>query len=83
VPYRKYFERYEAIVSRYGGRPHWAKAHHLRPPALRKLYPHFDDFVNVLEDVDPYRMFQNEYIARHIFGRMGSQVDERVFKPPI
>jgi len=80
VPYRKLFERFENIVSRHGGRPHWAKAHRLRPNALRKLYPHFDDFVRVLEDVDPHGMFRNEYVSRHIFGYAGQNLDARVFK---
>ena len=83
VPYRKLFERFEAIVSRYAGRPHWAKAHHLRPQTLRKLYPRFDDFVRVLEEYDPRGLFRNEYITRHIFGGVGSNVDERVFKPSL
>lgn len=80
VPYRKLFERFENIISRHGGRPHWAKAHHLRPDALRKLYPRFDDFVRVLGEVDPEGMFRNEYVQRHIFGRRGPDVDGRVFK---
>jgi len=42
------------------------------------MYPRFDDFVAVLEDVDPHGMFRNEYVMRHIFGHAG---DERVFKP--
>jgi L-gulonolactone oxidase len=81
VPYRKFFRSFEAIVSRYHGRPHWAKAHQLRPEALRKLYPRFNDFVQVLEAVDPNGMFRNEYVRRHIFGMTGHQVDDRLFKP--
>jgi len=77
VPYQKLFERFESIVSRHNGRPHWAKAHHMRPGTLRKLYSRFDDFISVLEDVDPHGMFRNEYIQRHIFGK---GLDGRVFK---
>jgi L-gulonolactone oxidase len=80
VPYRKLFERFEAILFHHGGRPHWAKAHHLRPETLRKLYPRFDDFVQVLERVDPNGMFRNEYVQRHIFGKRGPKVNGRVFK---
>jgi len=80
VPYRKLFERFEAILFRHGGRPHWAKAHNLRPETLRQLYPRFDDFVRVLEDVDPGGMFRNEYVQRHIFGKTGPEVDGRIFK---
>ncbi|KAI0077661.1 L-gulonolactone/D-arabinono-1,4-lactone oxidase [Panus rudis PR-1116 ss-1] len=80
VPYRKLFERFESIMSRYGGRPHWAKAHRLRPDGLRVLYPRFDEFVRVIQDVDPQGMFRNEYVERHLFGKEGPQYHERVYK---
>ncbi|KAF9048042.1 gulonolactone oxidase Lgo1 [Hymenopellis radicata] len=67
VPYRKLFAGFEDILAKNGGRPHWAKAHSLHRDALRKLYPHFDDFVQVLERVDPHGLFRNEYIQRHFF----------------
>jgi len=80
VPYRKLFQRFEDILFKHGGRPHWAKAHHLRPETLRKLYPRFDDFIQVLQDVDPQGLFRNEYVQRHLFGKTGPQFDGRVFK---
>lgn len=80
VPYRKLFARFEEILIRHGGKPHWAKAHPLRPEALRKLYPRFDDFVSVLEDVDPHGMFRNPYVQRHIFGKHGEEFGDRVYK---
>ena len=80
VPYRTLFSGFEAILARHGGRPHWAKAHHLRPAALRQLYPRFDDFRAVLERVDPQGVLRNEYIQRHIFGIDEPRVGERVFK---
>lgn len=80
VPYRVLFRRFESIMMKYGGRPHWAKAHSLRPDTLRTLYPRFDDFCRLLGEVDPSGTFRNEYISRHIFGLVGTQYDERVFK---
>ncbi|KAF7351827.1 FAD-binding PCMH-type domain-containing protein [Mycena venus] len=77
VPYRRFFAGYEAIVARHGGRPHWAKAHHYAPDTLRKLYPHFDDFVRLIHEVDPDGIFRNEYVRRHV---LGEGVGERVFK---
>ncbi|KAG6856844.1 hypothetical protein H0H87_012902 [Tephrocybe sp. NHM501043] len=77
VPYRRYFNGYENIVARHHGRPHWAKAHQLQPDALRALYPRFDDFRKVIEDVDPNGLFRNEYLQRHI---MGLPVSGRIFK---
>ncbi|CAL1697949.1 unnamed protein product [Somion occarium] len=80
VPYRKLFAQFEAILAKHGGRPHWAKAHSLKPVELRRLYPRFDDFIRVLEDVDPRGMFRNEYVQRHLFGMDGPRWGERVFK---
>ncbi|KAK0463083.1 L-gulonolactone D-arabinono-1,4-lactone oxidase [Desarmillaria tabescens] len=77
VPYKRLFDGFEAILARHGGRPHWAKAHSLRREKLRSLYPHFDDFIRVLEDVDPCGLFRNEYIQRHFFD---GQADGRIFK---
>ncbi|KAF8064183.1 gulonolactone oxidase Lgo1 [Lyophyllum atratum] len=77
VPYRRYFSGYETIVTRHQGRPHWAKAHQLQPDALRKLYPFFDNFIKVIQDVDPNGMFRNQYIQRHI---LGMPISGRVFK---
>ncbi|KAJ7197100.1 L-gulonolactone D-arabinono-1,4-lactone oxidase [Mycena haematopus] len=77
VPYRLLFARFEAIVAQHGGRPHWAKAHHFAPATLRTLYPRFDDFVRVIQDVDPEGVFRNEYVRRHV---LGEAVGERVFK---
>ncbi|KZT58221.1 L-gulonolactone/D-arabinono-1,4-lactone oxidase [Calocera cornea HHB12733] len=31
-------------------------------------YPHFDDFVHVLNEVAPSGLFRNDYVSRHIFG---------------
>jgi len=80
VPYRKLFERFERIVIRYGGRPHWAKAHSLRPDALSLLYPRFESFRELLNVVDPEGVFRNEYVSRHIFGATGARFGARVFK---
>lgn len=77
APYRKLFSRFEAILLRHQGRPHWAKSHDLRPEQLRQLYPKFDDFVALLRRVDPEGLFRNEYVQRHIFGKA---VDSRLFK---
>ena len=80
MPYRKLFARFEQIVLRHAGKPHWAKTHPLRPDDLRAMYPRFDDFVRVLDEVDPTGLFRNPYVERHIFGKQGEEYAERVFK---
>ena len=76
VPYEELFRGFEDIVIRHGGRPHWAKAHNMRPDDLRALYPRFDDFVRVLDEVDPQGMFRNEYVQRHIYGQQGDTAEK-------
>ena len=80
VPYRKLFARFEQLIARHGGRPHWAKSHPLRPDDLRRLYPRFDDFISVLNTVDPQGMLRNEYVERHLFGKEGPEFGDRVYK---
>ncbi|KAI0309529.1 D-arabinono-1,4-lactone oxidase-domain-containing protein, partial [Amylostereum chailletii] len=81
VPYRALFARFEDILAAHGGRPHWAKAHSLRPHALAALYPRFEDFRALLKEVDPDRVFENEYVGRHVWGRAEEEgYGERVFK---
>lgn len=80
VPYRALFERFERIMIRYGGRPHWAKTHCLGPDDLAPLYPRFESFRELLTSVDPEGVFRNEYISRHIFGATGARFSPRVFK---
>ncbi|KAG8887889.1 D-arabinono-1,4-lactone oxidase [Tulasnella sp. 332] len=80
VAYRQLFERFERIVSRHDGRPHWAKAHALVPEDFKRMYPKFDDFVTVLRKYDPEGMFVNPYIRRHVFGETGADVAPRVYK---
>jgi L-gulonolactone oxidase len=80
VPYRRFFTAFESIAIRHNGRPHWAKTHPFTPRELRKVYPKFDDFVRVMNKFDPLGVWRNEYIDRHIVGKMGEDVGLRVYK---
>ncbi|PWW61986.1 D-arabinono-1,4-lactone oxidase [Actinokineospora spheciospongiae] len=64
MPYRAYFDLFEAVVAQVGGRPHWGKVHTLDAEALRGRYPRFDDFRRVRSEVDPEGRFRNPYSAR-------------------
>ncbi|KIK56155.1 hypothetical protein GYMLUDRAFT_99326 [Collybiopsis luxurians FD-317 M1] len=77
VPYRRLFDGFERILSHYQGRPHWAKAHKLDAKDFHILYPRFNDFLRVMQEVDPRGLFRNEYMQRHFFCQ---PVDGRVFK---
>ncbi|KDQ53056.1 hypothetical protein JAAARDRAFT_50033 [Jaapia argillacea MUCL 33604] len=66
VPHEELFSNFTRILLLHDARPHWAKAHNLGPGPLRKLFPHFDDFVETVKKYDPIGMFRNEYVERHI-----------------
>jgi len=52
--YRALFAQFEHILARHGGRPHWAKAHHLDAQAVRRLYPDFGKFLKVVREVSRF-----------------------------
>lgn len=62
--HEQYFRAAEEIFRRHSGRPHWGKIHYLAADDLRELYPHFDDFVGLRNEVDPRRVFSNPYLDR-------------------
>ncbi|KAJ6526571.1 D-arabinono-1,4-lactone oxidase-domain-containing protein [Mycena vulgaris] len=78
--YRKLFATFERILAEHGGRPHWAKAHHLDARATRALYPNFGRFLEVVEEVDPAGIFRNEYIERHLMGGAGDGREYKVYR---
>jgi FAD-linked oxidoreductase len=64
LPYRAYFDRFEAIAAEVAGRPHWGKLHSLDAQRLRPLYPRYDEFRRVRAEVDPEARFGNSYLTR-------------------
>jgi FAD-linked oxidoreductase len=62
-----YFGVIEPILRKYGGRPHWGKQHTLGAQDLAKLYPHWNDFLTVRENLDPEGKFLNAHLA-HVLG---------------
>jgi FAD-linked oxidoreductase len=64
MPYRRYFDVFEAIARSAGGRPHWGKMHTLDAEDLAQRYPRFDDFRRMRAEVDPAGRFANPYVDR-------------------
>lgn len=60
----EYFDAVEQIMVAHGGRPHWGKLHTRDSEYLRRVYPHFDDFIAVRDRLDPNRTFSNPYLTR-------------------
>lgn len=61
--YKPYFATIEPIFRKYEGRPHWGKLNTLQRDDFRKLYPRWDDFVEVRRTIDPNGRFLNPYLA--------------------
>lgn len=61
--YAPYFKTIEPIFRKYHGRPHWGKLNTLQREDFRKLYPRWDDFVQVRKSIDPQGRFLNPYLA--------------------
>jgi FAD-linked oxidoreductase len=64
MEWRPYFEAVEEIMREYGGRPHWGKRHFQTAETLAPLYPRWADFKAARDELDPARVFTNEYAAR-------------------
>jgi FAD-linked oxidoreductase len=60
----EYFGAIEEVLVAAGGRPHWGKLHTLGADDLRERYDRFDDFIALRGDVDPNRVFANQYLTR-------------------
>ena len=59
-----YFREVEQIMVDFGGRPHWGKMHTRDVGYLRSVYPRFDEFLAVRDELDPDRLFANPYLDR-------------------
>ncbi len=62
--WRPYFEAVEAIMNDYAGRPHWGKRHFQTAATLAPRYPRWDSFQRARDELDPGRVFTNEYAER-------------------
>ena len=61
MEWRPYFEAVEAIMNDYGGRPHWGKRHFQTAETLAPRYPRWAEFQAARDELDPGRVFTNEY----------------------
>ena len=66
--HREIFEIVEPIFWKYGGRPHWGKMHTLTAPELKKLYPRWDDFMHIRQELDPTNKWINPHLNSLFFG---------------
>jgi len=64
MEWRPYFEAVEEIMDEYAGRPHWGKRHFQTAETLAPRFPRWADFQAARDELDPDRVFTNEYAAR-------------------
>jgi L-gulono-1,4-lactone dehydrogenase len=64
MEWRPYFKAVEEIMDSYGGRPHWGKRHFQTAETLAPRYPAWAAFQAARDELDPNRVFTNEYAAR-------------------
>jgi len=64
MEWRPYFEAVEGIMDDYGGHPHWGKRHFQTAETLAPRYPRWAEFQAARDELDPDRVFTNEYAAR-------------------
>jgi L-gulono-1,4-lactone dehydrogenase len=64
MEWRPYFQAVEEIMDSYGGRPHWGKRHFQSAETLAPRYPRWADFAAARDELDPDRVFANEYATR-------------------
>lgn len=62
--YQPLFNAVEPIFKKYHGRPHWGKLNTLNSTELAALYPHWNDFQAVREELDPNGKFMNPYLKK-------------------
>jgi sugar-1,4-lactone oxidase-like protein len=63
IAHERYFRATDALMTEFGGRPHWGKVHFHDAAALRRLYPEWDRFQALRRRLDPKGMFLNRHLA--------------------
>jgi FAD/FMN-containing dehydrogenase len=59
-----YFAAVEDIMKAHEGRPHWGKMNTRTAADLAPVYPKFGEFLKVRDQLDPDRVFTNDYLDR-------------------
>lgn len=57
-----YFRAVDRLMRDFDGRPHWGKVHFHDAGDLAARYSQFDAFRQVREELDPHRVFANDYL---------------------
>lgn len=55
---------FEMLAKKYNGRPHWGKEFNIDKAYIAALYPQYNSFCSLRNEMDPDGKFVNDYIAR-------------------
>jgi FAD/FMN-containing dehydrogenase len=61
------FTLVQPILRAHGGRPHWGKLNSLTGADFARLYPRWNDFLEMRRELDPQARLLNPYL-KGIFG---------------
>jgi FAD/FMN-containing dehydrogenase len=59
--YWPYLRACDSLFAEYKGRPHWGKIHFMTSDRLARLFPRYEDFVEVRRRLDPKGIFLNRH----------------------
>ena len=62
--YHAVFDLVEPILQKYQGRPHWGKLHSMSAASLRNLYPKWDDFMALRQQLDLNQKWLNPHLKQ-------------------
>ena len=60
LPHDEFFADIEPIFRAHHGRPHWGKKHGLRGQELARLYPEWERFLAIRQEMDPAGVFMSD-----------------------
>lgn len=61
--YKAYFKSIEPVFKKYAGRPHWGKINTLNKTDFAAMYPNWEAFNRVRQQLDPSNRLLNQYLA--------------------
>ncbi|MET0777265.1 MAG: D-arabinono-1,4-lactone oxidase [Pseudomonas mandelii] len=63
MDHHNFFAAIEPVFWKYNGRPHWGKLHTLNGKNLQPLYPRWQEFIQVRQELDPSGKFLNAHLS--------------------
>ena len=65
--YWPYLRACDSLFAEFSGRPHWGKLHFMTADRLARLFPRYEDFLEMRHRFDPAGVFLNDHL-RPLFG---------------